>query len=458
MTAAAMPRPTGWRAPAEMVALRNWLLCWIVLPNVGFWLLWIVAAPPRHAEIIATGVIGLIARRRSFAVRVTLFAATLIYSLLSFISALFNLAISSLLASLRFASELNVGASIEYAVCGIGIAATASVAIHTLRRPGAFSSTGALLTAVAAIAAAAAADRAMSQEMGGAYKRIAPTGALFGSAVGDSGFATLAGGRQDLVLVMVESMGLPTDPAVRARLMRRLKAPDIRARYDLTEGASPYFGSTTSGEIRELCGRWGDYYDLLDRRDPSCLPAILARRGYATTALHGFEGEFFARNQWYPHIGFQRMAFREELMREGAAFCPGVFPAACGRDVPLLIANRLHAARKPQFLYWLTVNSHLPVPADAALRTDRCPPQEMAQVRAFPMICRQFSIWDDVADAVAAHLLRPGAPPTDVLLVGDHMPPYFDRAQRAQFDPERVPWILLKARPPRALETGLAAR
>ena len=33
---------------------------------------------------------------------------------------------------------------------------------------------------------------------------------------------------------------------------------------------------------------------------------------------------------------------------------------------------------------------------------------------------------------------------TDILIVGDHMPPYFDRHDRSQFAPDRVPWLLLK--------------
>jgi hypothetical protein len=43
-------------------------------------------------------------------------------------------------------------------------------------------------------------------------------------------------------------------------------------------------------------------------------------------------------------------------------------------------------------------------------------------------------------------LTDPDLPPTDVLIVGDHAPPFFDRSQRSQFDPERVPWVLLKHR------------
>ncbi len=60
------------------------------------------------------------------------------------------------------------------------------------------------------------------------------------------------------------------------------------------------------------------------------------------------------------------------------------------------------------------------------------------------MICRLFSLWSQVNDGLADVLADPTLPATDVLLVGDHPPPFFDRSQRNQFDPERVPWVLLK--------------
>jgi hypothetical protein len=452
----------GARAPAfhfaERKPLAVWLLCWILLPNAGFWLLWIVGAPPRYPEILATGVAGLIVRNRAYALKIAVFLIALVYSLLSFVASLFNLAIASLLASLQFAAELQPGASIEYGVCLVGIVLTVGVALRLLRRPTAFQGGMALLIATAAIFGAAGLDHWMSLGMRGAYKRIAPAGAPFESAVADSGFAAGADGKRDLILVIVESMGLPNDRAMRDRLTTRWRQPDIAARYTLTQGATSYFGSTTSGEVRELCGRWGDYYDLVDRKDPACLPARMAAKGYRTTALHSFAGDFFARDRWYPNVGFDRMLFREQLVDDGAAVCPGVFPGACDRDVPAIMRADLAADPRPQFIYWLTVNSHLPVPADGALRTTDCPADELPSIRAFGMICRQFKLWDDIAGSLAAQITRPDFPDADILLVGDHMPPYFDRAQRSQFDPGRVPWILLRRKTAPPVATALAAR
>ncbi|UYY57757.1 sulfatase-like hydrolase/transferase [Sphingomonas sp. S2-65] len=430
----------------EAGRLWAWLACWVLLPNAGFWLMWIVGAPPRLSEIVATGVTGLVVRSQRYSVKFAAFLLVLAYSVLAYIAGMFNLAIGSLLSSIEFMVEMRPASSIEYLFLGLGLVFTIVAATRLLRSRTDFTELWAVLTAVAVVVAAAGLDYAMSFGTRGAYKRSAPHGALFASAVAQSGFASHADGKRNLVLIMVESMGLPNDPAVRELLVSRWKRPDIAARYALTQGSTPYFGSTTSGEIRELCARWGDYGDLVERRDDACLPAKLHAAGYRTSAIHSFDGSFFDRDRWYPNIGFERATFRDPLIAAGAAKCPGVFPGACDRDVPAILARQLREGGKPQFVYWLTVNSHLPVPTDAALDTRRCPRAAFPAVAEFEMICRQFQLWQQLDDRLAAAITRDDFPATDILIVGDHMPPYFDRRQRTAFDPERVPWILLRRR------------
>ena len=62
------------------------------------------------------------------------------------------------------------------------------------------------------------------------------------------------------------------------------------------------------------------------------------------------------------------------------------------------------------------------------------------------MICRQYAIFDDIDRALIKEITASDFPEADILLVGDHMPPFFDRHHRSQFDPERVPWLYLKAK------------
>ena len=110
------------------------------------------------------------------------------------------------------------------------------------------------------------------------------------------------------------------------------------------------------------------------------------------------------------------------------------------------LAAKLKEADKPQFIYWLTVNSHLPVPYGGNLDADDCACLSAKLAAEFPMICRQAAIWDAIDKALVKEMTAPDFPATDILIVGDHMPPYFRRKSRMQFAADTVPWLLLRWR------------
>lgn len=426
--------------------LGNWLLCWILLPNLAFCALWLVATPPRIGEIIVVGAAGLIVRRAQYAVQTGAFAAVMGFSVVSYISAIFNLAVGDIVASMRFFAELDPLRSPTYIGAFVGMAVLLGFAARLLRRDMRFERGAELAIAVVAILSMAAIDRAASYTSRGAYKRLPSADAPFNSAVLASGIAARADGRRHVMIVMMEAMGAPTNPAIDRLMFERWRRSDIARRYDVRFGTAPYHGSTTNGELRELCGRWGDYESVMGKIDSNCLPSRLAASGYDTVAVHGFAGSFFDRADWYPNIGFEQRVFGEHLLTSGMAECPGVFPGACDVEVPERLGARLKAAGEPQFLYWLTLNSHLPVPESGVLGTGDC----LVRNPGFPVesggLCRLVSVTRATSDSLAEMLVDPALPPTDILIVGDHMPPFFDHLSRSQFDSYRVPWILLTTR------------
>lgn len=177
-----------------------------------------------------------------------------------------------------------------------------------------------------------------------------------------------------------------------------------------------------------------------------CLPARYDRAGYETTAWHSFSGWFFERTAWWPKLGFEHTKFAEDMKQMGARPCGGVFPGACDTDVPALIADQLKRGGKPQMHYWVTLNSHLPVLDDPSLGTTNCSYGGAALADGPPMLCRIYVIHHQLADALTKMALDPALPPTDILIVGDHMPPFFQRGARVRYAGDRVPWILLKAK------------
>ncbi len=422
----------------------NWALTWLLLPNLPFMILWFIGGPPRKAPILFFVGAGLILRKAPRAVQLPVWLIMFVYMCLEFISALFNLNIASLAYAIQFAGELSPATSPHYVGVAIVLLMTVAASVWATGRDQAFRDVRFVLAALLLSGGFTYLDYVMTYEARGTYKHSAP-----GDAPHDSGLSHLdidaaVAAKHNVVVVMVESLGLPWDERLRGMIDAPWQTPAITARYDVSTGSTAYFGSTTAGEMRELCARWGEYHDLVNKADDSCLPARLRRAGYDTTAVHSFDGKFFERSNWYPNIGFDRSIFGPDLYKRGAKQCSGVFAGVCDRDVPKLLAEELRGKDKPQLLYWLTVNSHLPVPADRGMRTDDCSWYDAALNAEYPMICRLMAIYEGVAEELIPVLSDPDLPPTDILLVGDHMPPFYDRAHRSQFDGTRVPWVLLR--------------
>lgn len=446
MTSIALTQRPVFSADADLKRLINWVILWVGLPNVCFMLLWFVGAPKRHIEIITVGLVGLIAKRFPKGLQYACYAGAIVFCALCFIGGLFNLSFSSLAYSIRFLLEIQPSNSIEYLLVGGALLLVLGLGYKQVQKDTNFERPLYILGAGLLVFNFAMLDIWMGEGMRGHYKRTAPDDAIFTSASNSTGFAARADGNRHLVLILVESLGNPAGNSELKRLLfKEFKDSDAVAdRYELSEGTSLYFNSTTAGEVRELCGRWGDYYELVETKDPNCLPAQLGKKGYNTIAMHSFTDTFFQRGEWYPNIGFKKREFSKELREVGARKCGGVFAGACDRDIPAHIGNTLRAAKKPTFLYWLTLNSHLPVPPGLNLNVDNCQRVSPILARDFPQICRQVTIYHDINVELVKEITARNFPEADILLVGDHMPPYFDRHHRTQFDPTKVPWLYLR--------------
>jgi hypothetical protein len=429
----------------ELSRILNWLACWIVLPNLPFLPITLMGGPMRAFEIAVCGIVGLLARRLPVWMRRFVFVGLMAYLVVVFIAHMFNMAPSMILLVIGLVTDIQPAVSPEYVAGTVLVGACLATGLWLLKSDAGFSDARFVAAAGATIILLAGLDVWASRETMGSYTRLAPDDAPFTSAAQQSGLLQLADGKTNVMVVMVEAMGMPRDPHMRSRLDQIWIRPEFASRFEITQGKTAFFGSTTSGEMRELCGRWGDYGEIRAPQ-PNCLPATLAAKGYRTTSYHAFTSSFFDRPRWYPLIGIERSYFRDDLLAMGASFCPNVFAGACDRDVPRIIGEQLKDSTKPQFIYWLTLNSHLPVIEDSKLRTTDCKQLGGRADADFPVICRMYSVWDDTAAALAEMVSQPGFPPTDILIVGDHMPPFTHQKSRLQFDSEHVPWILLKHR------------
>lgn len=250
----------------------------------------------------------------------------------------------------------------------------------------------------------------------------------------------------DVVLILVESWGLPLDAHLAQALNAPYDDPGVARKYDVSYGAVHFGGSTVPGESRELCqSRMG--FELLVASPESlheCLPALFHDRNYDNIAVHGYWGSLFQRRNWYPKIGFDQIWFRADLDKAGLPECDGAFPGTCDASIAGWIGSFLLTAdtRKPRFIYWVTLNSHLPVPERPDLKDDGfC--STLPQLRDSVPMCSWFSLVRNVHQSVQKLVLSPLARPTVFVVVGDHRPPFADPKQLQSFSVSDVPYVLL---------------
>lgn len=424
----------------------RWALTWLVVPLLPVILMWPIGGPPLGRYVMGFGLFALLASQLPWlaARRVVLLLLPLAVATV-YVGAVFNITLYNYELLLPFLREVRPLRSPEYLLGG-GVVALAMALGWWLapRAPGPSGLRGWAL-ALLAVFALTNVDNMATARTAGSYVGLPKAGAPFNSAVRAAGLEAPGAQRRHLIIVLVEALGVPLNPGEKALFEADWNRPEWRSRYDVTRGAVPYHGSTTSGELRELCGIWGDYHSV-DFGQLDCLPERYARAGYRAEALHGFDGGFFDRTAWWPRLGFAKVNFGDDLLAQGAEPCGGVFPGACDNSVLPLLAQRLRGAKQPQLLYWVTLNSHLPVLADPALGTDNCTFGGAALADGPPMLCRLFLVHHNLSDALTRMALDPTLPKTDILIVGDHMPPFFQRNARLRFDGERVPWVLLKAK------------
>jgi hypothetical protein len=251
--------------------------------------------------------------------------------------------------------------------------------------------------------------------------------------------------RPNFVLILVESWGIANDPKLHDRLTLPYNQPELLAKYRVLQGTIPFHGATVGGETRELCQSTAGIEVLKIPADrlKSCLPDTLRALGYTTTALHGMDARVFNRINWYPRIGFQQQRFGQDFRALNLPDCSGAFVGTCDADIARFLQQSLATpAPNPQFLYWVTLNSHLPVPIPPPLAHPATCPIADADPNA-RSLCSWFQLVANVHTSVAEMALASPARPTIFVIVGDHAPPFNSAALNAQFNQATVPYVIL---------------
>ena len=250
----------------------------------------------------------------------------------------------------------------------------------------------------------------------------------------------------NIVLVLVESWGMMKDSHLAQLLVTGYDDPRIASRYTVLRGAVPFTGLTVPGESRELCHLSAGFGIMNAPAElaKQCLPAHFHDRGYQNIAIHGYTGQMFSRDNWYPKLGFDQMWFEPELTHAGLPSCDGAFPGICDASIGGWIGSSLLSGQeaRPRFIYWVTLNSHIPVPARLDLPEDGTCASEPALANS-PPLCSWFRLVRNVHESAEKIAMQSNARPTIFVVVGDHAPPFSKPERRNAFSGAEVPYLIL---------------
>lgn len=203
----------------------------------------------------------------------------------------------------------------------------------------------------------------------------------------------------------------------------------LRQRYDVTYGATTYYGSTTAGEMRELCHSREPYQSLVEGAKINCLPQEMEAKNYRTGAMHNFTSAFFGRSECYPRLGFEKQLFSQDFGRDFARKCGDPFRGPCDVDLVPIIRDEFKTAIKPTLMDWMTLSTQVPImPGEGTPRLG-CDNGGGRIGRA--EVCSMTELWMDLFDRVVQ--LTAEVPPMEILLVGNHAPPLWSKAGRRLF-------------------------
>lgn len=247
---------------------------------------------------------------------------------------------------------------------------------------------------------------------------------------------------QTSLLIVIESMGLPRDPALSQWLQGRLMTSRLGARWDVQASDETFSGSTTYGELRTLCGLRVHYSRLDDAMAANCLPRQLQAVGMSSIGIHGFGLRMFDRSAWWPRIGLQPWSWLDGTAPKSMN-CNPAFPGICDADV---LAQAVTLAQvSGRFVYALTLDTHLPLDLT---RQPRLPDdlRAVCAASATPLeACQLVRRLGDLLARLESMLAASRTTPF-LIVVGDHAPPFSERSNREAFATDRVPLFIMTPR------------
>lgn len=249
-----------------------------------------------------------------------------------------------------------------------------------------------------------------------------------------------------LLLVVNESWGVPKNKEAQQEILAKLKS--LEKFEFFKEGASKAAHSTSAGELREICdGEVAGFSSLISAHKSygydRCLPNQLKAQGYDAVSVHALSDILYDRLHWYPVIGFDQIYFGNDIDLPKDSFDNrGIFDP----NLVPFIASKIQKHPKI-FLYWLTVTTHYNY-REEEIKDHRfsCAKYDIPRESE---ACRNLMLQAQYFDALADLISRPEMRGLEVIVAGDHEPPFLmdkNKANGSRFVTDEVYWIHFKVK------------
>ncbi|WP_144425102.1 sulfatase-like hydrolase/transferase [Acidovorax sp. MR-S7] len=243
-----------------------------------------------------------------------------------------------------------------------------------------------------------------------------------------------------VLFIIAESWGRPNNEVILDAQIGIIK--NSRAIRDVRVGTVHAIGATAFAEFRELCGKVPTKLNLekiSEEHLGECYPRMLGRQGYKTISVHGAHGVMYDRLLWYPVVGFGEMIFKEVLPISQDKQCYS-FPGYCDENLFGMAGDKLNSAEKV-FLYWLTLNSHMPYDRRdiSKFRESLC--DDVFDAGYKDGLCNYHNLHVQFFEGLAKLVQRKELSGVEVVVVGDHPPIFGDDLSKGYFKMDEVPFL-----------------
>lgn len=150
------------------------------------------------------------------------------------------------------------------------------------------------------------------------------------------------------VVVLIESYGVNKSITYTDSLLVQFK-----------QAKSSFVGLFLRDAAHTQGAEWEDFGAPQGVIHGTALPQKFRANGFQTWFLHGYEGNFYERDENYAKFGFDSLLFKKDLLKRGLHDCHYGFSGICDSAVVDFIDSLL-ADPLPKFIYWTTLDAHPP--------------------------------------------------------------------------------------------------